>query len=233
MPHIMVLDPRLDAIAYVAAIKRGQRPPGRVARGVAVSAFACAVLHAAAGVGSLVLLAGGSSAVEGDVAARMAYIDDHKVAWRVGWLLWAAAGLAVLAFYSRVAPFDVAGRTAVALAATGLAVRLVADTGMAMLLPLDAPLQLAVERWALVAFGLIGHGLETLAGILIVWGAWTSDRLPRWLVMTSLPLWLSGGVLCGAVLAGSAPGLLAATVGLVVSATAWYAMVGFTAWNST
>ncbi|MEA3137234.1 MAG: hypothetical protein QOC71_1515 [Thermoplasmata archaeon] len=200
-----------------------------MARGVAKSALACAILHAAAGVGSLVLLAGGSSAVEGDVSARIAYIEAHQVAWRAGWLLWAAAGLAVLMFYSRVAPFDVPGRTAVALAATGLAVRLVADTGMALLLPLDPVLQVAVERWGLVAVGLIGHGFETLAGILIVWGAWTSDRLPRWLVMTSLPLWLSGGVLCGAVIAGSGPGVLAATVGLVVSATAWYAMVGVAA----
>jgi hypothetical protein len=203
-----------------------------VARGVAVSALACAVLHAAAGVGSLVLLAGGSSAVEGDVQARIAYIEDHVAGWRAGWLLWAAAGLAVLAFYVRVAADDVAGRTAIVLATAGLAVRLVADTGMALLLPLEAGLQVAVERWALVAFGLIGHGLETLAGILIVWGAWTSDRLPRWLVMTSLPLWLSGGVLCGAVIAGSGPGILAATVGLVVSATAWYGMVGVTAWKT-
>lgn len=204
-----------------------------MARGTAVSALACAVLYAAAGVGSLVLLAEGSSAVEGDVQARIAYIEDNLVAWRAGWLLWAAAGVAVLAFYSRVAPFDVPGRTAIALATTGLAVRLVADTGMALLLPLEAGLQVAVERWALVAFGLIGHGLETLAGILIVWGAWTNDRLPRWLVMTSLPFWLSGGVLCGAVIAGSGAGVLAATVGLVVSATAWFTMVGISAWKTS
>lgn len=203
-----------------------------MARGVAVSALACAVLHAAAGVGSLLFLAGGSSAIEGDVGERIAYLEDHSVAWRVGWFLWAAAGLAVLAFYSRVAPFDVPGRTAVALATTGLAVRLVADTAMALLLPLEPALHAAVERWALVAFGLVGHGFETLAGILIVWGAWTSDRLPRWLVMTSLPLWLSGGVLCGAVLAGSGAGVLAATVGLVVSAVAWYTLVGITAWKA-
>jgi hypothetical protein len=197
-----------------------------------VSALACAVLHAAAGVGSLVLLAGGSSAVEGDVGARIAYIDDHILAWRTGWLLWAAAGLAVLAFYVRVAADDVPGRTAIALAVAGLAVRLVADTGMALLLPLEAGLQVAVERWALAAVGFVGHGFETLAGILIVWGAWSSGRLPRWLVMTSLPLWLSGGVLCGAVIAGSGAGVLAATVGLVISAVAWYTLVGMTAWGS-
>jgi hypothetical protein len=204
-----------------------------VARAVAYSALTCAALYAAAGIGSLVLLSGGSSAVEGDVGDRIAYIDGHTAGWRAGWLLWAAAGVAVLAFYSRVAPFDVSGRTAIALATTGVAVRLVADTGMALLLPLAPALQVAVERWAFVAFGLIGHGLETMAGILIVWGAWTSDRLPRWLVMTSLPLWLSGGVLCGAVIAGSGEGVLAATAGLVVSATAWYAMVGVTAWKTT
>ena len=203
-----------------------------MARGTAVSALACALLYAAAGVGSLVLLSGGSSAVEGDVLDRIDFIESHQAGWRIGWLLWAAAGVAVLAFYSRVAPFDEPGRTAVALAATGLAVRLVADTGMALLLPLEPALQVAIERWALVAFGLIGHGLETLAGILIVWGAWTIDRLTRWLVITSLPLWLSGGVLCGAVIAGSAPGILAATAGLVVSATAWYAMVGVSAWKT-
>jgi hypothetical protein len=50
--------------------------------------------------------------------------------------------------------------------------------------------------------------------------------------MTSLPFWLSGGVLCGAVLAGSGPGVLAATLGLVVSATAWFALVGATAWKT-
>lgn len=197
-----------------------------------MSALACAALFAAAGIGSLLLLAGGSSAVEGNVSARIAYIEAHIDAWRIGWLLWAAAGLAVLVFYVRVAADDIAGRTAVTLATAGFAVRLVADSGMALLLPLEAGLQVAVERWALAAVGFVGHGFETLAGILIVWGAWSSGRLPRWLVMTSLPLWLSGGVLCGAVIAGSAAGVLASTVGLVISATAWYAMVGVTAWKA-
>lgn len=203
-----------------------------MARPVAVAALSCAGLYAAAGIGSLVLLSGGSSAVEPDVAARIAYIESHQAAWRIGWLLWAVAGVAVLLFYSRVAPFDVPGRTAVALAATGLAVRIVGDTAMALILPLEGSLQVAVERWGLVAAGLVGHGLETLAGILIVWTAWSDDRLPRWLVMTSLPLWLSGGVLCGAVIAGSGEAVLAATAALVVSATAWYAMVGVSAWKA-
>lgn len=204
-----------------------------MARGVAVNALACAALYAAAGVGSLVLLAGGSSAVEGDIHARVAFVEDHVMGWRAGWLLWAAAGVATLAFYVRVAADDVAGRTAVSFATAGLAVRLVADLAMALMLPLEASLHEAAERWALGAVGLVGHGFETLAGILIVWGAWTSGRLPRWLVMTSLPLWLSGGVLCGAVIAGSGAGVLAATVGLVVSATAWFAMVGATAWKTS
>lgn len=203
-----------------------------MARAVALSALACALLHALAGIGALLFLAGGSSAIEGDVDDRIAFIEGHQATWRIGWLLWAAAGFAVLVFYGRVAPFDVAGRIAMNVAVVGLAVRLVADSAMALLLPLEPALHLAVERWALVAFGLVGHGLETLAGILIVWGAWTGDRLPRWLVMTSLPLWLSGGVLFGAVLAGSGAGVLAATVGLVVSATTWYAMVGVAAWKS-
>lgn len=203
-----------------------------MARPVAVVALACAGLYAAAGAGSLFLLAGGSSAMEPEVAARIAYIQDHEYAWRAGWLLWAAAGLAVLLFYARVAADDVSGRTAIALATAGLGARLVGDTALALLLPLEGPLQLAVEQWSLVVVGLVGHGLETLAGILIVWGAWSSDRLPRWLVMTSLPLWLSGGVLCGAVIAGSGDAVLAATAALVVSATAWYGMVGVSAWKA-
>ena len=203
-----------------------------MARPVAVTALACAGLHAAAGVGSLLFLAGGSSAMEPSAAARIAYIEDHEAVWRIGWLLWAVTGLAVMLFYSRVAPFDAAGRTSVALAATGLAVRIVAETAMALMLPLEGVLQVAVEQWALVASGLVGHGLETLAGILIVWGAWSDDRLPRWLVMTSLPLWLTGAILCGAVIAGSGVAVMAATAGLVVSATAWYTMVGVSAWKA-
>lgn len=204
-----------------------------MARGVAISAIACAALYAAAGLGSLLLLAGGSSAVEADEDARIGYIEDHPMAWRIGWLLWAAAGLAVVLFYSRVAPFDVPGRTAVALAVAGFAARLVGDTALALLLPLDAGVQAAIEQWALVLSGLVGHGLETLAGILIVWGAWQSDRLPHWLVITSLPLWLSGGVLCGAILAGSGAAVFSSTVALVVSAVAWYTLVGISAWKAT
>lgn len=203
-----------------------------MARAVAVTAFSCAALSAAAGIGSLVLLAHGSLAVQPDAAARAAYITAHTAAWRAGWLLWAAAGLAVLIFYARVSPEGTAGRVALSLATAGLAVRLLAEAAVAMMLPLDAVLQSAVERWALVADALVGHGFETVGGVLIVWGAWTSDRLPHWLVMTSLPLWLSGGVLAGAVLAGSGPGVLAATLGLVVSATAWFALVGATAWKT-
>ena len=203
-----------------------------MARPVAVTALACAGLHAAAGVGSLVLLAGGSSAMEPDVAARVAYIEGHEAAWRIGWLLWAVTGVAVLLFYSRVAPFDVPGRTAVALAATGLAVRIAGETALAMMLPLEGWAQVGVEQWALVASGLVGHGLEMVAGILIVWGAWSDGRLPRWLVMTSLPLWLSAAILCGAVIAGSGIAVMAATAALVVSATAWYSCVGLTAWKA-
>jgi hypothetical protein len=203
-----------------------------MARPVAVIAIACAVLHAAAGVGSLVLLAGGSSAMEPDVEARIAYIEGHETQWRVGWLLWAVTGLAVVLFYSRVAPFDVPGRTAVALATGGFAVRAVGETALAMMLPLDGALQVGVEQWALVASGLVGHGLEMVAGILVVWSAWADGRLPRWLVMTSLPLWLSAAILCGAVIAGSGIAVMAATAALVVSATAWYACVGMTAWKA-
>src|SRR5688572_11604241 len=137
-----------------------------MARPVAVTALACAALHAAAGLGSLLLLAGGSSAVEEDVGARIAYIEAHETGWRIGWLLWAVTGVAVLLFYSRVAPFDAAGRTAVALAATGLAVRTVAEAAMALMLPLEGAMHVAVEQWALAGSGLVGHGLETFAGIL-------------------------------------------------------------------
>ena len=203
-----------------------------MARPVAITALACAALHAAAGVGSLVLLAGGSSAVESSAADRIAYIEAHETAWRIGWLLWAVTGLAVLLFYSRVAPFDAPGRTAIALATAGLAVRIAGDLAMAMLLPLPGQVHVAVERFALAAAGLVGHGLETLAGILIVWGAWSDGRLPRWLVMTSLPLWLSGALLCGAILAGSGIAVMATTAALVVSATTWYAIVGVTAWKA-
>ena len=203
-----------------------------MARPVAIVALACAALHAAAGVGSLVLLSGGSSAMEPEVSARIAYIEDHEVQWRIGWLLWAVTGLAVVLFYGRVAPFDAPGRTAVALATGGFAVRAVGETALAMMLPLEGAVQIAVERWALVASGLVGHGLEMVAGVLIVWGAWADGRLPRWLVMTSLPLWLSGAILCGAVLAGSGIAVMAATAALVVSATAWYACVGMTAWKT-
>jgi len=91
-----------------------------VARPVAVTALACAALHAAAGLGSLLLLAGGSSAVEEDVGARIAYIEAHETGWRIGWLLWAVTGVAVLLFYHALARVGAARTSAMNIATTAL-----------------------------------------------------------------------------------------------------------------
>ncbi|MGZ7078081.1 MAG: hypothetical protein ACXVJT_01595, partial [Thermoanaerobaculia bacterium] len=61
--------------------------------------FWCAALHAIAGIGTLVLLRGGSEAVT-DMQQRIAYLGAHPDRWRAGWLLWMIAALSLAGFYA-------------------------------------------------------------------------------------------------------------------------------------
>src|SRR3954447_4623633 len=68
-------------------------------RDIARLAYLVAALHLAAAVSIVALLQPGLPAASTTPAARQAFQADHLAAWWLGWLVWHAAGIALVALY--------------------------------------------------------------------------------------------------------------------------------------
>ncbi|HET7231539.1 MAG TPA: hypothetical protein VFJ16_16130 [Longimicrobium sp.] len=185
----------------------------RFSRVRAAAPWLCAGLHAAAGVLMLLVLRGGTEA-QPSLAARMAYVDAHAVAWRAAFAVWMAAGVSVLAFYGWWAPAVRSTRLALAamvIAALGLACDLSGEglyVGWLPSLTDDAVSFAQVQRVGTVLTSVFANGFYTVAGILLTLG--TPGLPPRVRALAWL-IWAAGIALsvCGAV--GWAAGLVAAS----------------------
>jgi len=174
--------------------------------------YVCVALHAAAGMAMLLVLRGGTEA-EPDLAARMAYVHAHTLAWRAGFAVWMMAGMSVLAFYAWWAPAvrsRRAARAALVVAAAGLACDLSGEMLYAGWLPLrDDPTRFEhLQRTGTVLTAVFANGFYTTAGIVLTLG---TVGLPRPVRALACVVWVAGGVLsvCGAV--GWSTGLVAAS----------------------
>ena len=63
------------------------------------AAYIAAAVNLAAGLVMLLALRYGIPAGESDLSARIAYVGDHILAWRVGWLVWNFAAISLLGFF--------------------------------------------------------------------------------------------------------------------------------------
>jgi hypothetical protein len=93
-----------------------------------------------------------------DAAERLAYVQSHLLAWRLGWAVWIAAALSLLWFYAWWRGRIRASYVPVALAASGL----VADlTSEVMLILYDV----TTAPFAFLLTGVVANGLYTACGI--------------------------------------------------------------------
>ena len=117
----------------------------------------CAALNFAATLVMAVVLAPATPIVT-DSTERFAYVQSHLLAWRLGWAVWIAAALSLLAFYAWWRGRVGASYVPVALAACGL----VADvTSEATLIQYDV----MTASFAFVLTGVVANGLYTACGI--------------------------------------------------------------------
>lgn len=154
-------------------------------------AYLAAALNALAAAAMLLLLRPG-------LLGDQVWIATHKPQWIVGWLLWQAAAIALVAFYSTLAVrfrerAPIRCQTALVVAGAGLAADLAAETYL-MIRP-DALRLLAPLT------GYLGNGGYTVAGALLLWAG--ARGLPRWLILLGVVTFAAGVALSAATLAQS------------------------------
>jgi len=215
-------------------------------RAFALAAFTAAALNATALLGSAALLAPGLP--PHPPAEAWTYVREHLVAWRIGWGLWMAAAASLALFYRAwgraVAPeARLARHVALALVAVGLAVDWASEIYLLSVPPVppadgevlfaDLAFERAAhERYAFLGMGVAANGLYTAAGTVFLLLAF-SDRspFPRGLALASIPVWISGFLLCGATLLDHHPGVEGLTVLTIGGFTAFAAACGWRYWR--
>lgn len=178
----------------------------------------------------LFLLRPGVPPGEDDLARRIEHVNGNVASWRLGWLAWNLAAVALLAFYSVLAARFRDGAPllcalAVPLAAAGLAADVGAETISMIVLPGAGPESFALaERISLALTGYLGNGLYVVAGVLLTWAG--ARLLPRALVAFGAVVWALGLGLSASTLGSWEGGQFATTAALMPLFVLWTALVG-------
>jgi hypothetical protein len=182
--------------------------------------WACAVFNALAAVAMLIWLRGGTEAVP-DMNERIAYVAEHPLEWRGGWLLWNAAAISLVAFYawwgarSPHAGWAIAGFL---IGAAGVCVDLACESLYIGWLPRDFETVAPAGSWLM---GVVANGLYSVAGVVLTWA---TPQLRGWYRAWAWAVWASGFALAGAVLAGSVIGTVVATAVMMALFCPWVAL---------
>ena len=152
----------------------------------ALAPYLCAAANLLAALALATVLAPGVSLAP--TAAHAGYVAGHLVAWRIGWGLWVAAALSLLAFFrwwaSRIGWSPVT-RAAVLLAAAGVLADVAAESRLIAWSP-GEPFDIAA---AFQLSGVAANGAYSVAGLLLTAA---TTHLPRWLAAWSWTVWLIG-----------------------------------------
>jgi hypothetical protein len=185
------------------------------------AAWWCAALHVVAAIGTLFLLRGGSEA-GGNVTERAAWLATHSMQWRLGWMIWMAAAVSLLAFYGWWGARASARHAVAALviAAAGLACDFAGESIFIGWIP--AP-DSDLHRAAALLTGGAGNGLYTVAGILLTL---VTPRMPRVLRAWAWLVWASGAALTVATIVNVPAGVVAASAALMVLFIPWVLAAG-------
>jgi hypothetical protein len=182
--------------------------------------YVCAAVNAAAALALATVLAPGVSLAP--TQAHATYVAEHLVVWRLGWGLWIAAALSLLAFFrwwaARIGWSPVT-RAAIVLAIVGVLADVAAESRLIAWSPdqpfdLDGPLRLS---------GLVANGWYSVAGLLLTS---RSRGLPLWLGAWSWTVWLLGIGLAGAAAASSDDASRVLTAALFTLFLPWLVVIG-------
>ena len=182
--------------------------------------YLCAALNALAAVALATVLAPGVSLAP--AASQASYIADHLAPWRLGWALWIAAALSLLAFFfwwaSRIGWSPIA-RAAILIAVAGVLADVVAEGRLIAWSPgrpfdIDGALRLS---------GIGANGSYSLAGAMLT--SRTRGVTP-WLAQWSWTVWALGIGLAVAVAAGSDTWARLLTAGLFALLVPWLVVFG-------
>lgn len=162
--------------------------------------YVCALLNLIAALALLLWLRPGTEVVS-DVARRIAYISNNELLWRAGWVCWIAAALSLLAFYAwwgaRIPEWGW-GVAALAIASTGLAFDLTAESLLIAWLPKDFARVAPLTSWLT---GVAGNGLYTVAGVVLTLGTRGVRAVPAyedkamlngWFLVWTWTIWVAG-----------------------------------------
>ena len=183
-------------------------------------AWTCAIVNGAAALALATILAPGVSLAP--TPAGAAYVADHLVPWRLGWALWIAAALSLLAFFwwwgSRLG-WPTVARIAVALAAIGVVADVTAESVLIgwsgdRAFDVGGPLRVS---------GILANGLYSVAGAMLTA---RTGGLPRWLAQWSWTVWLLGFGLALTAAAGSDEGSRVLTAALFALFIPWLVVFG-------
>lgn len=184
------------------------------------AAWICAVVNGAAALTLATVLAPGVSLVP--TAAQAAYVTDHLASWRIGWALWIAAALSLLAFFrwwANRSGWSIVARAAIVVAVVGVLADIGAESRLIAWTPgqpfdLDGPLRLS---------GVVANGAYSIAGLLLLS---RTPVLPSWLGAWSWAVWLLGIGLAFAAAASSDDASRALTAALFVLFIPWLVVFG-------
>ncbi len=187
---------------------------------VAQVAWICALANAAAALALATVLAPGVSLAP--TASSAAYVTDHLTMWRLGWALWIAAAVSLLAFFwwwgARLG-WPAIARLAVTLAIAGVVADITAESRLIAWSP-DQPVDIGA---ALQLSGVAANGLYSVAGGLLTRA---TTGLPRWLAGWSWTVWAFGIGLAAAAAISSDDASRALTAALFALFVPWLVVFG-------
>jgi hypothetical protein len=194
------------------------------------AAYIAAALNLAAGLVMLLALRYGIPAGDSDLSARIAYVGDHVLVWRVGWLVWNLAAISLLGFFVVLAArwrvrAPILCGLALLCAAAGLAADLAAETILAVVSPgLRGETYAVVESIAVALTGYLGNGLYAVGGILLTIAG--RRDLPPVLLWLAAAVWAIALWLSVATLVSSNAGQFASAAALMPLFVLWAALTG-------
>lgn len=204
--------------------------PDVASRQDATAAYIAAAVNLAAGLVMLLSLRHGIPAGGSDLSARIAYVGDHILAWRLGWLVWNLAAISLLGFFVVLAArwrerAPILCGLALLCAAAGLAADLGAETILAVVSPgLRGETYATVESIAVALTGYLGNGLYAVGGILLTVAG--RRDLPPILLWLAAAVWTVAVWLSAATLVSSNAGQFASAAALMPLFVLWAALTG-------
>ena len=159
-------------------------------RGLPAAPLVCAAVNFAAALVMAFVLAPATPIVA-DPAERFAYVQNHLLAWRLGWAVWIAAALSLLWFYAWWRGRIGASYVPVVIAAIGFVADATAEFTLIYYLVTTA-------TFAFDLTGVVANGLYTICGIWLTLAMRLNTRERIW---TEL-MWGAGITLSLATLAG-------------------------------